>query len=95
MTKFKAILIPVLGVCTGASRLESKTRSSWIANNAIPDSIIMNMACRSLVPPVDPNLDVALTSKNTLRILNTIKPVTSAFTVKDATKPVRFNVFPH
>ena len=72
-----------------------------MANNAIPDSIIMNMICRSLGPPVDlnePNVcwtEVALvTSKNTLRILNTIKPVIRAFTTVDAAKPVRASVSP-
>ena len=76
------------------------TRTSWMANNAIPDSIIMNMICRSLGPPVElnePNVrstEVALTSKNTLRILNTIKPVTRAFTTMDATKPVIISMFP-
>ena len=76
------------------------TRTSWMANNAIPDSLIMNMICRSLGPPVElnePNIrstEVALTSKNTLRILNTIKPVTKAFTTMDATKPVRTTKFP-
>ena len=79
--------------CTG--RLESTTRTSWTANNAIPDSIITNTICPNLVPPVEPKVrstEVALrplTSKNTLRILNTIKPVTRVFTTIDATKPVR------
>ena len=60
-----------------------------MANNARPDSIIMNMVCRSLVvPPVEPKVrstevTVALTCKNTLRILNTIKPVIRAFTAMD------------
>ena len=75
------------------------TRTSWMANNAIPDSIIMNMICRSLGPPVELNephvcsTKVALTFKNTLRILNTIKPVTRVFTTMDAAKPVRASVF--
>ena len=101
MTNCKAIRI-LVGVCgtatAAATRLESKTRSSRIANNAIPDSIIMNTTCRNLVPPVEPNLEVvAFTSKNTLRILNTnytIKPVTRTFTAMDAAKLVRPNVFP-
>ena len=81
-------------------RLVITTRTSWMANNAIPDSIIMNMICWSLGPPVEFNEPhvcssrVGLTSKNTLKILNTIKPVTRAFTTMDATKPVRANVFP-
>ena len=64
-----------------------------MANNAIPDSIITNKICRNLVPPVEPEprdrsteVLVALTCKNTLRILNTIKPVTRAFTAMDMTK---------
>ena len=53
----------------------------------------MNMTCRSLVPPVVPKVRstevvAALTSKNTLRILNTIKPVTRAFTAMDRVKLV-------
>jgi hypothetical protein len=88
-------LYPV--VCV--TRLKSTTRTSWMANNAIPDSIIMNITCRSLLPPVelnDPNVrstEIGLNSKNTLRILNTIKPVTRAFTAMDVAKPVRVNVF--
>ena len=75
-------------------------RTSWMTNNTIPDSIIMNMICRSLVPPIElnePNVrsaEEALTSKNTLRILSTVKPVTKAFETMDATKPVRASVFP-
>ena len=81
------------------------TRTRWMANNAIPDSIIMNMMCRSLVPAVKLNeanvrstgvasISSRLDSKNTLRILNTIKPVTRAFTAIDASKPVKIKVFP-
>ena len=62
----------------------------------------MNMICRSLVPPAafelnEPNVrstEVALTSKNTLRILNTIKPITREFTAMDAAKAVRVVVNP-
>ena len=75
--------------CNG--RQENTTRTSWTANNAIPDSIIMNMICRSLLPLVEPNIlstEVGLTSKNTLRILNTIKPVIMAFTAMDTVKLV-------
>ena len=67
-----------------------------MTNNVIPDSIITNIICRSLAPPPDDELneprlgdssaEVALTSKNTLRILNTIKPVTRAFTAMDTPK---------
>ena len=73
------------------------TRTSWMANNPIPDSINMNMICWSLGPPVelnDPTTEIALTSKNTSRILNTIKPVTRAFTTIDVTKPVRTRPIP-
>jgi hypothetical protein len=72
-----------------------------MANNAKPDSIIMNMTCRSLEPPFElnePNVcstEVDLnSSKNTLRILNTIKPVIRAFTAMDVGKPVIVNVNP-
>ena len=84
-----------------SNRMVITTRASWMANNAIPDSIIMNMICRSLGPPVElnePNVRstevVLLTSKNTLRILSTIKPVTRAFTTMDAAQPVRSSVSP-
>ena len=70
-----------------------------MANNAIPDSIITNMICRKLLPLVEPKdlsteVPLALTSKNTLRILNTIKPVTKAFTAMDMAKLVIINVPP-
>ena len=60
----------------------------------VPDSIITNTICRSGVPPVEPKVRLTevlagLTSKYTLRILNTIKPVTKVFTVMDTTKAVR------
>ena len=86
MVKLKAKLVDVFNI-----RQESTTRTSWMANNAIPDSIIMNMICRSLVPPVAPKVrstKVGLTPKNTLRILNTIKPVTMVFTAMDKAKLV-------
>ena len=62
-------------------------------SNVIPDSIITNTICRNLVPLVEPNLRStevlpALTSKNTLRILNTIKPVTKPFTAMVAARLV-------
>jgi hypothetical protein len=70
-----------------------------MANNAIPDSIIMNMICRSLVSPVDSEskvrlTEIALTSKNTLMILNTIKPVTRVFTAIDKGRLIRVTVIP-
>ena len=70
-----------------------------MVNNAKPDSIITNMICRYLAtpPPVMETpkvrstelLVTALISKNTLRILNTIKPVTRVFTAKDRIKLVK------
>ena len=79
--------------------MESTMQTSWVINNAIADSIIMNMTCRSLVPPpVEPKVRstevaVALTCKNTLRILKTIKPVTRVFTAMDKVILVRDTVF--
>jgi hypothetical protein len=71
--------------------------ASWTASNAIPDSIIMNMTCLRLVPPVPKvrsnEVVTVLISKNTLRILNTIKPVTMVFTAMDRTKLVGINGF--
>ena len=86
VVKLKARLVDVFNI-----RQESTTRTSWMANNAMPDSIIMNMICRSLVPPVGPKVlstEVGLTSRNTLRILNTIKPVIRVFTAMDKVKLV-------
>ena len=97
MTKFKAFprLIGIGGAWSSIKLLIT-TRTNWMANSPIPDSIIMNMICRSLGLPVElnePNVcstEVALViSKNTLRILNTIKPVTRAFTTMDVAKAVR------
>ena len=100
MTKAKA-MSRLRGVSSAwsSARLVITTRTSWMANNAIPDSIIMAMICRSLGPSElnEPNIrstEVKLTCKNTLRILNTIKPVTRAFTTMDAAKPVRVSVSP-
>ena len=65
------------------------------ADDAIPDSIIMNMICRNLLPSAEPKIrstEVGLTPV-ALRILNTIMPVIRAFTVMDAAKPVIVNVF--
>ena len=91
MVKLKARLVDVFKI-----RQESTTRTSWMANNAIPDSIITNMICRNLVPPVEPKVcstEVGLTPKITLRILNTIKPVIRVLTTMEAAKPVNSNVF--
>ena len=71
-----------------------------MVNNAIPDSITTNMIRRSLVSSlglIEPNVrstDVGITPKNTLRILNTIKLVTRAFTTMDDSKAVRTIVGP-
>ena len=70
-------------------RQESTKRTSWIANNVIPDSTIMNTICRSLVPLVDSK--VREDSKNTFKILNTIKAVIKAFTAMDKAKLVIIN----
>ena len=80
---------------TGAGINPNTTRTTWMANNAIPDSIIMNMICRNLFPPVDPkvrSIEVGLTPV-VLRILNTIMPVTRVFTTMDAVKAVVINTF--
>ena len=45
-----------------------------------------------LIEPIVCSADVALTPKNTLRILKTIKPVTRVFTAMVAAKAVRVNV---
>ena len=83
-----------------AGRRARTTRISWTTNNAVPDSIKTNMTCRRLVLPLadDPKLrsiEVALTSRNTMRILNTIKPVTKVFTVMESAKLVREIGIPH
>ena len=52
------------------------------------------MTEESLLPPVGPKVcpvEVGLTSRNTLKILYTIKPVTRAFTTMDAVRPVKDN----
>ena len=82
-----------------ATKTESRRRTSWMTNNAIPDSIITNMICRNAVPPSKPKVPSTevlevLTSMNTLRSLNTIKPVTRTFTAMDKTKLVTFTMLP-
>ena len=103
MTIFTAMLILVLSDSTASGRISSTRRSSWMENNAIPDSIIMNMTCRSLEPLMvefnEPKFEIrstgiALTSKKTTRILNTINPVAMVFTAMDTARPVRFIVVP-
>ena len=78
-------------------------RINWMESNAIPDSIITNMICRYLArlavekPPKVGSTEVllvtALIFQNTLRILNTIKPVTRVFTAKDRTKLVGITTY--
>lgn len=70
----------------------STNRTSWIANIAIPDSISTNMIYRSVLPPPICWSEVGLTSRNTLMILNTIKLVTRAFTIKDMPRLGRINL---
>ena len=74
------------------------TQASWMANNAIPDLIIMNMICQSLGPPVElnePNVcSEVVNFQEHLRILNMIKPVIRAFMTMDVAKPVRVSVGP-
>ena len=54
-------------------------RTSWMANNAIPDPIIMHKIYRNT---------------ESLKSLNAIKPVIRRFTAMDVAKPVKINVFP-
>ena len=82
-------------LCSDLPRLTSTMRISWTINKAIPDSIITNMICRSLVLPLlvfdeseVRSSELALRPKNTFRILNTIKPVTRVFTAMDAARLV-------
>jgi len=64
----------------------------------MPDSIRMNMIDRSFLPPgVAPKVlsfEVGLTSRYTVKILSTIKPVTKALTIKDRVRPVNNIVLP-
>ena len=107
MITFNIWLIPMTMAWTGIKRgtstagtgiITSTTRTTWMANNAIPDSIIMKMMCRNSLPLVEPkvcSIDVGLITLVTLRILNTIMPVTTGkvFTAMDVVKPVKNNAF--
>ena len=55
----------------------------------------MNMICRNLLPPAEPKVYSTEVGLNpmTLRILNTIMPVTRVFTAMDAANPVINTVF--
>ena len=86
------------GCCSTGTDINNKTiRTSWMANSAIPDSIIMNITCRNLVVPLVDESKVRSTEVGltpvALRIRNTIMPVIRAFTAMDAAKPVINNVF--
>jgi hypothetical protein len=75
------------------SEVLTTTRANWIENNTMADSIMTNMIDQSLLPPLMPKdfsseVVVYLTSRNTLKILNTIKHITRAFTVIDMTRLV-------
>ena len=66
-----------------------------MANNAIADSIITNMICRYLGLSDDPKVrstEVGILIPMTLKILNTIIPVTKVFTAMEAAKPTINNV---
>ena len=81
---------------TDAGINASTSRTSWMANNAIPDSIIMNMIFRNLLTPAEPRVrstEVLGIAPMTLKILNAIMPVIKVFTAMDAAKPVIYNVF--
>lgn len=80
------------------NELLTATRANWMVNNAMPDSIMMNMIDQSFVPPVMPKefsseVVINLTSWNTLKILNTIKHITRAFTLIDMARLVMASVF--
>ena len=77
--------------------LPSTSRTNWAENSNMPDSMSTNIVGRSELPPVAPKFrssDVGLTSRNTLKILNTIKLITSAFRTMDMARPVTVSVLP-
>ena len=86
------IMVAAVEEFTRGGITSSRSRPNWMANNAMADSISMKMIDRSfLPPPVAPKKfsdNVRLASKYTFMILNTIKPVTVAFTVKDRARHV-------
>ena len=95
VTKSPAVNSPTH--CASVTGINSSSnRTTWMASNAIPDSIIMNMICRNFLPPVEPKVcstEVLDIAPMTLRILNTIMPVIRAFTAMEATRPIWNNVF--
>ena len=63
----------------------SMTRSNWMANKAMPDSIMTKITEQYFLPPMTPRdfsaeVESCWTFRNTLKILYIIKPVTRAFT---------------
>ena len=78
--------------------MSSTSRINWIVNIAIPDSIIMKMMDRNLASalpmPKVWSLEAGITSLYTLRILSTIKDITTAFAVKETEILVRYIVIP-
>ena len=74
-----------------AEMLPTTSRTNWIENNNIPDSINTNIRGRSGLPPVTFEIrssSVGLTARNTLKILYTIRLVATAFTIIDMARPV-------
>ena len=68
--------------------------SRWIENKIMLDSIITDMIEQCFFPPVAPKVycsEIGLTCRKTLKILNTIKPITRAFTLMDAPRSVKDN----
>ena len=92
MTKSLAVSKPILcAAVTGSGINPSTNRTTWMTSNAIPDSIIMNMICRNLLPPFEPkdcSNEVLGIAPVTLRILIMIMPVIRVFTAMDAARPV-------
>ena len=67
------------------------TRSIWIANKVMPDSIMTKITERYFLPPMMPKdfsaeVEFCWTFWNALKILYTIKPVTRAFTAIEKTR---------
>ena len=95
MTKSLTVTKPVrCAAVTGTN--PSTNQTTWIASNAIPDSIIKKMICRNLLPSVERkvcSIEVIGIAPVSLKILNTIMPVIRVFTAMEAAKPVENNVF--
>ena len=86
MMKFEPTVIGV--ELENAGRL-SMTRTNWMANKAMPDSIMTKTRERKFLPPLTTPKDFSTevepcwTFRNALKILYTIKPVTRAFTAME------------